>query len=279
MNPQYQDFYDTVLDYYQTHGRHDLPWRVDISPYRVLVSEVMLQQTQVERVIPFFERWMGELPTWEALAVAPQTQVLKLWKGLGYNSRALRLQKLATMVMAEHDGVLPSDFKTLCTLPGIGSYTAAAVRAFAFNAYTPLIETNVRRVFIHHFFAEQDDVKDSDILSIINNMGEIKNPREWYSALMDYGNTLPKVIKNNPNRRSKHYAKQSRFEGSDRQIRGAMLDILLNAKSHTMSKTSLYKKLGETLNNTEQEQRFNKIIANLEAEGFIRKEKRSYKLV
>lgn len=279
MNPQYQDFYTIVLNYYQANGRHDLPWRVDINPYRVLISEVMLQQTQVERVIPFFERWMCELPTWEALADAPQTQVLKLWKGLGYNSRALRLQKLASIVTTEHDGVLPSDFKTLCSLPGIGNYTAAAVRAFAFNLYTPLIETNVRRVFIHHFFTDQHNVEDSEILSIINDMGEIENPRQWYSALMDYGTTLPKVIKNNPNRQSKHYTKQSRFEGSDRQIRGALLDILLNAKDHTMSKTALYKKLSLKLDNVEQEQRYNKIITDLQAEGFICQEKRSYRLV
>ncbi len=276
---QHQQFKKLVLDYYRVHGRHNLPWRVDVSPYRVLVSEVMLQQTQVERVIPFFERWMEEFPTWKALAEAPQTSVLKMWKGLGYNSRALRLKKLASIITEEYGETLPSDFKELCALPGIGNYTAAAVRAFAFNLYTPLIETNVRKVFIHHFFPDQDDVEDGDIIAVINDIGEVDNPREWYSALMDYGTTLPKVIKKNPNQRSKHYAKQAKFEGSDRQIRGTILDILLTAKNHKISKVALLKQLTQRLqNNTCERKRYEKIIADLISEDFICVEKRSYVL-
>ncbi|MBS9778134.1 MAG: A/G-specific adenine glycosylase [Gammaproteobacteria bacterium] len=276
MTHEHQQFYDTIVTYYREHGRHTLPWRIDMSPYKVLVSEIMLQQTQVERVIPFFERWMTEFPTWKDLAHAQQSRVLTLWKGLGYNSRALRLQKLAQIVTTEYNQQLPHDFKELCALPGIGNYTAAAVRAFAFNLYSPLIETNVRRVFIHHFFSDQENVKDCDILHIINEIGEVENPRLWYAALMDYGSTLPKVIKTNPNRKSKHYSKQSKFEGSNRQIRGAILDILLKAPKHRIGKSSLIKKIDSGLGYTNQETRYGKIINDLINEGFIIADKRSY---
>ncbi len=280
MLKKHEQFQQKVLDYYRENGRHNLPWRVNMSPYYVLVSEVMLQQTQVERVIPFFERWMQEFPTFKDLAEAPQTLVLRFWKGLGYNSRALRLQKLAKIVTEQYNGNLPSDFKELCSLSGIGSYTAGAVRAFAFNEYTPLIETNVRRVFIHHFFEGRNDVTDNEILAIINEIGEVENPREWYSALMDYGTTLPKIIKKNPNRRSKHYSKQSKFIGSDRQIRGNILEILLSAKNHRISKNMLIKKLIITLKSDKsEEERYLKIINDLVKEGFLYNDKRSYVLV
>jgi A/G-specific adenine glycosylase len=255
------------MEHYGEYGRHDLPWRTKQSPYYVAVSEIMLQQTQVDRVIPFFKNWMKQFPSWKSLASAEQSDVLRAWKGLGYNSRALRLQKLAHVVTEQYRGTLPSDYELLLRLPGIGPYTAGAIRAFAFNEYTPLIETNIRRIFIHHFFKGESNISDAEILEIMNDIGEIENSREWYAALMDYGSTLPRIIKYNPNKQSKHYTKQSKFEGSDRQIRGKVLDFLLETKK--IPKEQVFKKLGNEIG------RYQKIIDQLEKENFIKQTKKS----
>lgn len=255
------------MEYYGEYGRHDLPWRIKQTPYHVAVSEIMLQQTQVDRVVPFFKNWMKQFPSWKALANAPQSDVLRAWKGLGYNSRALRLQKLAQVVTNEYRGRIPSDYELLLKLPGIGPYTAGAIRAFAFNEYTSLIETNIRRIFIHHFFKGESNVSDTAIFEVMNDMGHIDEPREWYAALMDYGSTLPKIIKHNPNKQSKHYSKQSKFEGSDRQIRGKILDILLETKK--LSKEKAFEKLGS------EHERYQKIVNQLEKENFIKQTKKT----
>jgi A/G-specific adenine glycosylase len=270
MKSDYQKFRNTVMEYYGEYGRHELPWRTNHSAYRVTVSEIMLQQTQVDRVIPFFKKWMKQFPSWKALANAPQSEVLRHWKGLGYNSRALRLQKLAQAVCNEYRGRLPHDYDVLLKLPGIGPYTAGAIRAFAFNEWTPLIETNIRRVYIHHFFNGELDVSDTEIMEIINDMGEMEEPRIWYAALMDYGATLPKIIKHNPNRQSKHYTRQSKFEGSDRQIRGRILDILLEKNKQSVN--AIYVKLGD------EHARYQKILEQLQKEGFVVIQKKSVSL-
>ncbi len=272
MRKREQAFIADILEFYRNEGRYDLPWRKVQTPYAVVVSECMLQQTQVDRVIPYFKKWMREFPSWRALSRAPQSKVLSCWKGLGYNSRALRLQSLAQRVVHDYAGRLPSEYDKLLKLPGIGPYTAGAVCAFAFNEYTPLIETNIRRVFIHHFFKDRQDVSDAEIFEIMKDMGEIRNPREWYAALMDYGASLPKIIKHNPNTQSKHYTKQSRFNGSDRQIRGRILEILLGAKDHKMSQQKLFNELGE------ERERYTKIVTRLEKENFLEKVGRSYVL-
>jgi A/G-specific adenine glycosylase len=276
MNLDYQQFKNIVMEYYGEYARHDLPWRTQQSPYYVTVSEIMLQQTQVDRVIPFFKNWMKQFPNWKRLAHAPQSEVLRAWKGLGYNSRALRLQKLARLITETYKGRLPNNYESLLRLPGIGPYTAGAIRAFAFNQYTPLIETNIRRIFIHHFFADESDVSDAEIFEIMHDMGEIENPRIWYAALMDYGSTLPKIIRHNPNTQSKHYTKQSKFEGSDRQIRGKVLDILLETKK--ISKEKIFQKIYEShpreCGNPETE-RYQKIIDQLEKENFIKQTKKN----
>lgn len=271
MKGDYQQFYNTVMEYYGEYGRHHLPWRTNPTSYRVVVSEIMLQQTQADRVIPFFNNWMKQFPNWKKLAEAPQSEVLRAWKGLGYNSRALRLHKLAMSVVNEYKGRLPRDYEELLTLPGIGPYTAGAVCAFAFNTYVPLIETNIRRIFIHHFFEDQDNITDTEIFEVMHDMGDISEPGEWYAALMDYGSTLPRIIKHNPNTRSKHYAKQSKFKGSDRQIRGKILDILLEQSK--ISKEKLFKKLG-----TEDEHHQN-ILNQLEKENFIMQTKKGIRLL
>lgn len=255
------------MEYYGEYGRHDLPWRTKQAPYYVAVSEIMLQQTQVDRVIPFFKNWMKQFPSWKALANAPQSDVLRAWKGLGYNSRALRLQKLAQVVTDEYKERIPSDYGLLLKLPGIGPYTAGAIRAFAFNEYTPLIETNIRRIFIHHFFKGESNISDAEIFEVMSDIGEVNEPREWYAALMDYGSTLPKIIKHNPNKQSKHYTKQSKFQGSDRQIRGKILDILLESKK--LPKERVFEKLGD------EHERYQKIVDQLEKENFIKQTKKT----
>lgn len=258
------------MEYYGEYGRHDLPWRTNHTPYRVTVSEYMLQQTQAQRVVPFFTTWMKQFPSWKSLVEAPQSEVLRYWKGLGYNSRALRLQKLAQIVTGEYHGRLPSEYEKLVNLPGIGPYTAGAIRAFAFDKWTPFIETNIRRIFIHHFFQDHRDVHDTEIMELMEDMGEPESPREWYEALMDYGAQLPKLVKHNPNTKSKHYVKQSAFNGSDRQIRGKILEILLNQKK--LSKKKLFKQLGN------EPERYQLIVQQLHKEGFIDIQKQSVTL-
>ena len=276
------------MEYYGEYGRHDLPWRRNQTAYRVTVSELMLQQTQASRVIPFFNTWMKTFPSWARLAQAPQRDVLAAWKGLGYNSRALRLHQLAKAIVKDYHGKVPKDYKALVSLPGIGPYTAGAILAFAYHIYTPMVETNIRRVFIHHFFADRDDVTDREILNVMDDMGEVPNPGEWYAALMDYGATLPKIAGHNPNIKSRHYSKQSRFEGSDRQIRGRVLDILLKKKKIT--KDSLFKELQQQLSSSTptslsagrsgdpEKDRYKNILNGLEKEGFIKQTKKSITL-
>lgn len=283
MSISYKKFKEIILDYFQKEGRHDLPWRKNGTPYRIVISEVMLQQTQVERVISFFNNWMKEFPSWKSLSEAKQTNILNAWKGLGYNSRALRLHKLAQIVVKKYKGRLPKGYDTLITLPGIGPYTAGAIRAFTWNKYTPIIETNIRRVFIYHFFKDKKDISDKDIFKVMEKIGKIENVREWYFALMDYGAILPKNIKYNSNKQSKHYTKQSKFTGSDRQIRGKILEILLKQKNHKISETILFKKLVDLCRSLEggnpelknKTERYKKVLQKLEKEGFIKTQKKS----
>lgn len=221
------EFRATVLRFYRAHGRHTLPWR-HTTPYGVLVSEIMLQQTQVDRVVPFFQKWMKKYPKPERLAKASLAQVLTDWSGLGYNRRAKMLRECAKVIVEKHDGALPKDRNALIDLPGIGPYTAGAIRAFAFNEKEVFIETNIRAVLLHHFFPQAKKVDDKKLIPILTEcLVHVQSAREWYSALMDYGSHLKKTNPN-PSRRSKHHTRQSRFEGSLRQFRGIILRRLLN---------------------------------------------------
>ncbi len=175
----------------------------------------MLQQTQVERVIPKYKAFLKAFPTPQKLAKAPLLRVLKLWSGLGYNRRAKYLWEAAKQWGAPIE-----------TLPGVGPYTASAVHVFAFNKPEILIETNVRTVFIHHLFPKSKKVTDRRLVPFITHTLDTKNPREWYSALMDYGSHL-KSTHPNPSRRSKHHTTQKPFKGSDREIRGVILKAYL----------------------------------------------------
>ena len=212
------------MDHFRGEGRC-FPWRETRDPYRILVSEIMLQQTQTDRVVPKYLAWLETFPTVQSLAEAPFSAVLERWIGLGYNRRARFLQEACKAVMETHGGVIPADPEALDALPGIGPYTARAVSTFAFGIPNVFIETNIRAVYIFFFFKDRTDVADREILELIGETLDTVDPRSWYYALMDYGSILKRTVVN-PNRASRHYAKQSRFEGSLRQARGAVLRYL-----------------------------------------------------
>jgi A/G-specific adenine glycosylase len=254
-----RQFVRTVWSYYKRQGRHDLPWRQTYDPYRILVSEIMLQQTQVDRVIPKYQAFLKQFPTIQTLAAATLGDVLVLWQGLGYNRRAKMLHECAKVVVTEYDGSVPRDEAMLRSLPGIGPYTARAVLAFAFLIPLPLIETNVRTVYIHHFFNDATDVDDKELLPYIERTLDRENPREWYYAIMDYGSHLKRTVGNNVTK-SRHYKPQSTFKGSDRQIRGI---IIRELGSGQKSLRDLQKVLHA------DELRFDAIIERLLKEGLI----------
>lgn len=218
-------FRRVVLEHYRAYGRHRLPWRKTHDPYKILVSEVMLQQTQVDRVISFYRRFLKRFPTVRDLAQAPLIEVLGAWSGLGYNRRAKYLRDAAKLITEKHHNRIPRDVVALRALPGVGDYTAKAVRVFAFNEPDVLIETNIRSAIIHHFskiWTRRVHISDREVRSIAERVAKGLEPRKWHAALMDYGAYIKKAHPN-PSRRSSHYAKQSKFEGSLRQVRGAIL--------------------------------------------------------
>jgi A/G-specific adenine glycosylase len=213
-----------IWDFYQ-HNRRDFAWRNIDNPYYVLVSEIMLQQTQTHRVIGKYEEFIAAFPNIQSLAASQLRDVINVWQGLGYYRRARFLHQLARIVVDEHGGILPQDAKALQTLPGIGAGTAGSLGAFAYNRPTVFIETNIRAVFIHCFFSDKQHVSDKELLPLIAATVDHDNPREWYYALMDYG-VWCKAHYSNPSRKSAHYNKQSKFEGSDRQIRAHILKLV-----------------------------------------------------
>ncbi len=215
-----------LVNGFYARGKRPMPWRDNANPYWVVVSEVMLQQTQVPRVLEKFPEFILKFPDFFSLSQASLYEVLEAWQGLGYNRRAKYLHNIAGILVEKWGGVLPKDPDVLITFPGIGAATAGSIITFAYNVPVVFIETNIRRVYIHHFFPPGQTVADQDILPLIAMTLDRVNPREWYYALMDYGTWLKSRVMN-PNRRSKHYHRQSPFEGSDRQIRGQILKLLL----------------------------------------------------
>ena len=222
------EFRALVLREGALHWR-DLPWRRTRDAYAVWVSEVMLQQTQVSRVDGRWQRWLSRFPDPAALADAPTADVLAEWQGLGYNRRALSLQRAAAEVCSRWDGEVPSDLDALVSLPGIGPATAAGIRAFAFDLPGVYLETNVRTVFLHELFPDAERVPDSALVPLVREACPEEGARCWYYALLDYGAHLKRTVPN-PSRRSASHTRQSAFEGSRRQKRAALVRLLLEAR-------------------------------------------------
>lgn len=256
-------FTSQVDQYYNQHGRN-LPWRQaendgHFDAYKILVSEIMLQQTQVSRVIPKFEKFIALFPTVEVLAEAPLAAVIKAWSGLGYNRRAKFLWEAAQKLASQPE---PWNYEQLVALKGIGSNTAAAVLVYSYNYALVFIETNIRTVYIYHFFVDREAVSDSELLPIIHATLDQKNPRGWFWALMDYGSFVKSTV-GNLSRRSNMYAKQSPFQGSVRQLRGEILRHL-SRKPHT----------SVALQSLIHDERLNLVLATLVREELV-KQKRS----
>lgn len=269
MNKKEERFTQIVWEYYALHGRNNLPWRKTHKPYNILVSEIMLQQTQADRVVPKYKAFIKKFPTLVRLSEAPLSEVLIAWQGLGYNRRAKMLHACARAIMSEHKGVFPRTFQELTHLPGIGPYTASAVLAFAFNTPVTLIETNVRSVYLHHFFTETFEVTDELLLPLIERTASKDSPRDWYYALMDYGSFIKKAH-GNPNQRSAHHVKQSAFKGSDREIRGALIRLLTKS---AFTRSSLLRELRAF-----EDIRVDAQLQKLMGEGMIEKKARTYQL-
>jgi A/G-specific adenine glycosylase len=229
----------------------------------------MLQQTQVRRVLEKYGNFIAQFPHFASLAKAPLQMILSKWQGLGYNRRAISLKKISQKVLNEFNGTLPSSVETLMTFPGIGKATAGAVAAFAYYQPTVFIETNIRRVYIHQFFEDKENITDSEILPLVQKTLDTSNPREWYYALMDYGVMIRKKYEN-PNKRSAHYSKQSPFEGSNRQIRGMILRLLI--RESAVSKSEIAQKIHKDVKKTET------MLLHLVNEGFIKRKGNSFSL-
>ena len=252
----------------------DLPWRNVDDPYAVLVSEVMLQQTQVSRVQRYWTRWMELFPTVDALAAADTATVLEMWQGLGYNRRALALKRACEVCSAENGGLLPDTIDELVRLPGIGPATAAGVIAFAYDEPSVYIETNVRSVFLHELFPDREEVADKQLVPYVVDTCPSKGARAWYYALLDYGAHLKSQMVN-PSRRSKHYARQSKFEGSRREKRSFLLKQVLAAPDgieldELAARLDEYEQLAKR--SAVDRELLEAIVTELIDEGFFRRE-------
>ena len=265
-------FVRQVWEQGRLHWR-DLPWRNIDDPYAVLVSEVMLQQTQVKRVLNYWPRWMAAFPSVDALASASQADVLSAWQGLGYNRRGLALKRLADECSAGLKGRLPDTYEALLELPGVGPATAAGVMAFAYNQPGVYLETNVRSVFLHCFFPGEEGVSDKELVPLVQAACSMDNPRGWYYALLDYGAHL-KASGVNPSRRSAHYTRQSTFEGSRRQKRAHLLRVVLDDPGISVDQAFAQLNKVETRAGRAACERdlFESIVADMVREGFFTRE-------
>lgn len=224
-------FKNIVWDHYNQNYR-TMPWRQDTNEYYVMVSEIMLQQTQVNRVLQKFPSFIERFPNIDSLACAELSEVLEEWLGLGYNRRAKFLKQAAEVISNNYNGNFPSTVDNWMQFPGFGKNTASAVLVYSRNFPLVFIETNIRTVFIHHFFPEKQSVSDKEIEYYVNQTLDLTNPREWYWALMDYGTYLKKEF-GNDSKKAAVYSKQSKFEGSFRQKRAAVLRFIVKNKMTT----------------------------------------------
>jgi len=228
----------------------------------------MLQQTQVDRVIPKYLLFIKTFPDFKTLVKGNVSDLLTAWKGLGYNRRALNLKKTAEIVTEKYGGKVPKDTASLLELPGIGPATAGDIQAFAWNIPATVIETNIRSVYIHFFFPKKKNIHDKDILKLIEKTVDQKNPRDWYYGLMDYGAMLKRTV-GNASTKSAHYKKQSLFKDSNRKLRADIL-FLLHDKKHIQE---------EELLTHFNDERSMKNIENLSKEGFIKKKDGTWYIV
>ena len=226
-------FRSKVLGYYAAHMRV-MPWRYPdkngyYDPYKVLISEIMLQQTQVARVEPKYKDFLQLFPSIQSLAGADLELVLRVWNGLGYNRRAKYLWQTAQIIVTTYNGSIPRTVEQLITLPGIGRNTAGALIAYSFDMPVAFIETNIRTVYLRELMHDQTGVTDAAILELVTATLPKNNIREWYYALMDYGAFL-KSSGVKAHTRAANYTKQSSFNGSLRQLRGAVLRQLSDSQ-------------------------------------------------
>lgn len=262
--PSAAAFRSAILRWFGAHGR-DLPWRRTHDPWTVLVSEVMLQQTQVDRVVPKFLDFVRRWPSPRVLADSPLRDVLAAWSGLGYNRRAARLRDAATAVVSRHGGRMPDTVEALEALPGVGRYTARAVASFAFGKDVTLWDTNVRRIVTRYFFGGEfaRSPRDEDFEEVLAAALPPGRSRDWHGALMDFGSAVcvsrtpacascplaraclaaPSFLAGREPRRRMVRA-QPKFEGSTRQARGAVVRHLMAAGPAGMRETDLSRLLG-----------------------------------
>jgi A/G-specific adenine glycosylase len=258
-----QEFQKKVFSFYQKNKR-DLPWRKTTDPYKILLSELMLQQTQVNRVILYYEKWITRWPDIHALASASLAEVLQAWMGLGYNTRAINLHKAARKIVTEFDNDVLEAMKQYKEIPGVGRYTSQAVQIFSTNADIVTIDTNIRRIFIKEFHLPEK-VSDKELWRLAEKCLPKGRSREWHNALMDYGALHLTSQKTG----IKPKTQQSRFEGSDRQIRARILRCLLN---DTMSLSELKKTFRI------EQKRLRRILDKMVTEKIIVNNNNSYQL-
>jgi A/G-specific adenine glycosylase len=216
-----QRFQQKILEFYQKNKR-DLPWRKTTDPYHILVSEFMLQQTQVSRVVEYYNKWMESWPTVNNLASEEYKNVLQSWMGLGYNRRAMYLHNTAKIIVKDFDSDVLNAVNHYENLPGIGLYTSKAIQIFAANADIATVDTNIRRILISEFDLNEN-ISENDLFSLAQLCLPHGKSRDWHNALMDYGAMYLTSRKSG----IKPKTQQSRFKGSDRQIRGQILRLLL----------------------------------------------------
>jgi A/G-specific adenine glycosylase len=258
-----QQFQKKVFSFYRKKKR-ELPWRKTTDPYKILLSEFMLQQTQVNRVVLYYEQWTAKWPTIYALSVASLPEVLQMWMGLGYNTRAVNLHRAARKIVANYHGDVMTAVKQYKDLPGIGRYTSHAVQIFSANADLVTVDTNIRRIFIREFNLSEQ-VSDKEIWKLAEACLPRGKSRDWHNALMDYGALSLTAQKTG----IKPKTQQSRFEGSDRQIRAQILRYLL---TKDMSISELKKNLGI------EQMRLFPILEKMISEKIIVKEHKIYRL-
>jgi A/G-specific adenine glycosylase len=272
-------FQHEILDWYSQHQR-DLPWRHTRDPYRILISEIMAQQTQISRVVIKYTQWLERFPTVVELADASVSEVLKYWSGLGYNRRALNLKKIAEKIAHDYNGIFPQDEKDLISLPGIGRYTARAILCFAFDKQIAVVDTNVRKVILTQIIHNPQGFKLSDS-SNNNTLSEKEfediaqqllphgKAYEWNQALMDYSSAVLKKEKI-------PIPKQSKFIGSHRYYRSKVLKVLLEKKEVNVEEIGELIKSDYTI---EEKEWLQKLLEELAKEGFILFDRKTVKLV